>query len=125
MASTACASIGSPNTVPVPCASTTSTSDADNPAFANSSNLNSSGVAVADVGLTGRTTTYVPNKQKQWAPRVGFNWDIGGTQTNQLRGGVGVFTGSPPYVFMINAFSNTGLYGFASLSCTGTTASTS
>jgi hypothetical protein len=98
-------------------------SPADNTAFANSSNVINN-VTVADVGLTGRSTTFVPNKQKQWAPRVGFNWDIGGTQTNQLRGGVGVFTGAPPYVFLINAFSNTGLYGFASLSCSGTTSTT-
>ncbi|GAB2663703.1 hypothetical protein GCM10027271_23050 [Saccharopolyspora gloriosae] len=33
MASSACASTGSPSTVPVPCASTTSTSDADSRAF--------------------------------------------------------------------------------------------
>ncbi|MDF9869160.1 hypothetical protein OKW18_001298 [Streptomyces pratensis] len=34
-ANNACASIGSPNSVPVPCASTTSTSAADTPADTN------------------------------------------------------------------------------------------
>ncbi len=35
VASNACASIGSPSVVPVPCPSTTSTSATDNPAHAN------------------------------------------------------------------------------------------
>ncbi len=39
VASSACASIGSPNRVPVPCASTTSTSDAVSPASANAARI--------------------------------------------------------------------------------------
>ncbi|GIJ19374.1 hypothetical protein Vgi01_60580 [Micromonospora gifhornensis] len=39
VANTACASIGSPNDVPVPCASTTSTSDADKPAAPNAARI--------------------------------------------------------------------------------------
>lgn len=45
----------------------------------------------------------------QFSPRFGFNWDIGGTQVNQLRGGVGLFVGTPPYVWMENAYINNGL----------------
>ena len=39
VANNACASIGSPNDVPVPCASTTSTSDTDNPATPNAARI--------------------------------------------------------------------------------------
>lgn len=41
------------------------------------------------------------------SPRLGFNWQLGGTQ--QLRGGVGVFLGRAPYVWISNAYANTGV----------------
>ncbi|MEO7823779.1 MAG: TonB-dependent receptor, partial [Gemmatimonadaceae bacterium] len=57
----------------------------------------------------GRRTDDIPKRSVQFSPRVGFNWDIGGDQTNQLRGGVGLFVGTPPYVWMENAYINNGL----------------
>ena len=45
----------------------------------------------------------------EWSPRVGFNWDIGGNGTQQIRGGVGMFAGRPPYVWISNQFGNTGI----------------
>ena len=62
--------------------------------------------------------------ETQFSPRVGFNWDIGGTQRNQLRGGLGYFTGPPPFVYLSNAFGNSGLSGYASLTCNGSTTAT-
>ncbi|MEK6688769.1 MAG: hypothetical protein AABZ01_09955, partial [Gemmatimonadota bacterium] len=53
------------------------------------------------------------------SPRFGFNWDATGAGTSILRGGVGIFTGRPPYVWMSNAFSNTGREQ-VTLLCTGT-----
>jgi hypothetical protein len=50
------------------------------------------------------------------SPRLGFNWDVTGNQKNQLRGGVGVFMGPPPFVFMSNTFTNTG-NNFSQLVC--------
>ncbi len=70
-----------------------------------------------------RATNDVPN-ETQVSPRVGFNWDIGGTQRNQLRGGLGYFTGPPPFVYLSNAFGNSGLSGYASLTCNGSTTPT-
>ena len=64
-------------------------------------------------------TSWNPKKRAYWSPRVGFNWDVTGTQTNQLRGNIGVFTGPPPFILVANAFQNTGL-GLVRLSCTGT-----
>lgn len=43
------------------------------------------------------------------SPRVGFRWDINGDRQFILRGGVGVFTGRIPFVWLSNSFSNTGI----------------
>jgi hypothetical protein len=60
--------------------------------------------------------TYFPGKRTDQtpsnllvSPRVGFNWDISKNQQTQLRGGIGVFSGRTPYVWISNQFSNTGL----------------
>ncbi len=65
-----------------------------------------------------RETTSVPHLA-QISPRFGFNWDVTGDQRNQLRGGAGYFSGPPPYVYLSNAFGNSGLSGYTALSCTG------
>ena len=49
-----------------------------------------------------------PTGAFQFSPRFAFNYDIGGDQINQLRGGVGVFVGTPPYVWMENAYAQNG-----------------
>jgi hypothetical protein len=69
----------------------------------------------------GRSTSAVPNRSTV-SPRFSFNWDITGDQRNQLRGGLGYFAGTPPFVYLSNAFGNSGLSGYASLTCSGTTA---
>jgi hypothetical protein len=66
----------------------------------------------------GRHTSSVPSLA-QWSPRFGFNWDVTGDQVNQLRGGVGAFTGGVPFVYLSNAFGGSGLSGFSQLSCNG------
>lgn len=43
-----------------------------------------------------------------WSPRVGFNWDVFNNKKTQLRGGVGVFTGRVPYVWVGNQVANSG-----------------
>ena len=80
--------------------------------------------AVAD-GLTFRDetgagvqyrTAALPDKNILWSPRVGFNWDVNGNLTTQIRGGTGVFTGRPAYVWISNQIGNTGvLTGFEEL----------
>lgn len=57
----------------------------------------------------------------QFSPRIGFNWDMTGNQVNQLRGGVGLFVGIPPYVWIENAYIQNGRI-ITFLNCTtGTT----
>ncbi len=63
----------------------------------------------------------IPSGQILWNPRAGFNWDIDGLGNQQLRGGVGIFTGNPAYVWYSNAYANNGL-GLSILSCSPTSA---
>ena len=58
----------------------------------------------------------VPSGQLMFNPRVGFNWDISAETQQQLRGGAGLFTGNPAFVWMSNAYSNNGT-GIAILGC--------
>lgn len=58
----------------------------------------------------------LPSMRLHASPRIGFNWDVTGDQKNQVRGGVGVFMGPPPFVFMSNTFTNTG-NNFSQLVC--------
>ena len=56
----------------------------------------------------GRRTDDIPTTTVQFSPRVGFNWDVTGTLTDQIRGGIGLFVGTPPYVWLENAYLNSG-----------------
>ena len=59
-----------------------------------------------------------PSGNILWSPRLGFNYNVNGEGRTILRGGVGIFSGRPPYVWLSNAYGNTGLEQ-ASLVCTG------
>jgi hypothetical protein len=54
-------------------------------------------------------TAIMPTAQILWEPRFGFNIDVFGNKQTQLRGGTGVFTGRPPYVFISNQVGNNGV----------------
>jgi len=51
----------------------------------------------------------LPKNRIQMSPRIGFNWDVKGDQTLQVRGGSGLFTGTVPFVWISNQASNNGL----------------
>lgn len=57
----------------------------------------------------GVPTDQVPSGNFLWSPRVGFNWDINSDRKHQLRGGIGIFAGRTPYVWLSNQYSNTGM----------------
>jgi outer membrane receptor for ferrienterochelin and colicin len=56
----------------------------------------------------GRRTDEIPKHSVQFSPRFGFNWDVTGNQINQIRGGLGFFVGTPPYVWLENVYVNSG-----------------
>ena len=50
--------------------------------------------------------TRLPTKKALLSPRVGFNWDVKGNKTLQVRGGSGLFTGRFPFVWLGNHIGN-------------------
>jgi hypothetical protein len=62
-------------------------------------------VSVANFGYA---TDVVPNGV-EWSPRVGVNYALNDKGTQQVRGGLGLFTGRPAYVWITNQYGNTGL----------------
>ena len=61
----------------------------------------------------------LPTTTPYWSPRAGFNWDTMSDGSTQVRGGSGIFTGKPPYVWISNQIGNTGvLYGFSQTNAT-------
>lgn len=78
----------------------------------------------AVVTAYGRSTAEVPGTTFLFNPRFGFNWDMRGDQTTQVRGGAGLFSGRTPYVWISNAYGNTGL-DYVRFTCSGTNSSTS
>lgn len=54
-------------------------------------------------------TQTLPKTSALWSPRIGFNWDVTGDKVTQVRGGTGVFTGKPAYVWVSNQIGNNGI----------------
>lgn len=63
-------------------------------------------------------TGVFPSGNILWSPRLGFNYDVHGDGSFEIRGGAGIFSGRPPYVWLSNAYGNTGLEQ-AQLTCSG------
>ncbi|MFZ4619033.1 MAG: TonB-dependent receptor [Bacteroidota bacterium] len=66
-------------------------------------------------------TDKMPDANILWSPRFGFNYDVTGDRTTQIRGGSGIFTGKPAYVWISNQIGNNGvLTGFEQIDNTKT-----
>jgi hypothetical protein len=55
------------------------------------------------------STDKLPDANLLWSPRFGANWDVTGERTTQIRGGTGIFTGKPAYVWISNQIGNNGI----------------
>src|SRR5215471_5673855 len=87
---------------------------ADVPSFPDTPLANP--VTVTDFNLR----TDITPSPISWSPRVGFNWDMShgdAKKQRQLRGGIGLFSGRTPYVWLSNQYGNTGVQ-FTNLSVT-------
>jgi len=51
----------------------------------------------------------LPKGSLMFSPRVGFNYDVMGDQTTQVRGGMGIFTSRLPLVWPGGSYTNNGL----------------
>ncbi len=58
----------------------------------------------------GYSTSNKPKGNILFSPRLGINYDVNGDHITQIRGGIGVFTGRVPYVWMSNNYGNNGTY---------------
>ncbi|PZP49712.1 MAG: hypothetical protein DI598_07200 [Pseudopedobacter saltans] len=77
----------------------------DLPSFFNKPSANEAFAST----FPGYTTNQMPKTRIMYSPRVGFNWDVKGDASMQLRGGAGLFTGNVPFVWVSNQISNTGV----------------
>lgn len=52
----------------------------------------------------------LPDRDILWSPRIGFNWDVRGDNTFQVRGGSGIFSGRFPFVWVANQVQSTDFF---------------
>ena len=65
-------------------------------------------IEAAGFDLQGATIGSFIQSYWAFAPRFGFNWDVKGDRTLQVRGGAGVFTSRVPLVWPGGAYNNNG-----------------
>lgn len=90
----------------------------DVPFFAETGFANAQANALTFRDENGQSVQYqtekLPDPNILWSPRLGFNWNPFNSGILQVRGGTGVFTGKPAYVWISNQVGNNGiLTGFA------------
>ena len=56
----------------------------------------------------GVNTGHLPSGNVLWSPRLGLNYDLTGSGTAFLRGGIGLFSGPPPYRWLGNGYRDGG-----------------
>jgi hypothetical protein len=66
--------------------------------------------------IFGRRTDEMPRARVHLSPRIGIVWDLTGGARQQLRGGLGLFTGRPPLAWLVPGISSYGV-GTAVLRC--------
>jgi hypothetical protein len=62
-----------------------------------------------EAGPLGVNTAVTPSGNLLWSPRLGFNYDVGSRGRTFVRGGVGLFSGRPIYLYFSNIFETNGV----------------
>ncbi len=63
----------------------------------------------AHYDLKGAKSGQMPFTQFLFSPRVGFNYDVFGDESLQVRGGTGIFTSRIPFVWPAGSYTNNGI----------------
>ena len=82
---------------------------ADIPIFLNKPTENPTFNATTFATENNEYVGVVPKASPLWAPRLGFRLYLDDAHTSLLRGGLGIFTGQAPFVWLSNAYNNTGM----------------
>lgn len=64
---------------------------------------------VADGEIIVPDVSELPGINPLISPRIGFNWDVNGDQSLQIRGGTGLFSGRMPFVWLSNQVNGNGV----------------
>ncbi|UKT65631.1 TonB-dependent receptor [Pedobacter mucosus] len=66
---------------------------------------------VAGLNFAGQKvdTGVLPENRISYSPRFGFNWNVFGDRSFQVRGGTGIFTGRVPFVWIVSQSGDAGL----------------
>lgn len=83
----------------------------DRPTFPNVPQIITHPLVAALTFANGVTmnTGVLPKTRLLWSPRVGFNWDLYGDRSLQIRGGTGIFTGKIPFVWIVSQSGDNGM----------------
>lgn len=80
------------------------------PLFDDYFNTTTAGLIEAEgYDLGGAQAGQMPGSSLLVGPRLGFNYDLKGDQTTQIRGGVGIFTSRIPFVWPAGSYTNSGV----------------
>ncbi len=80
-----------------------------NPTIQNNDNLtlfDANGIPVKNGAGQQLDNGKLPSGNPLFSPRLGFNWNVNGNRTFQIRGGSGLFTGRFPFVWIGNHIGN-------------------
>lgn len=85
----------------------------DIPIYGNTALNNSKVDTLKFMDETGKAislhTDKLPKSNPLFSPRIGFNWNVKGNRKLQVRGGTGLFSGTPPFVYISNQVGNNGV----------------
>jgi len=81
----------------------------EQPRYPDVSEIKTSAIVAAQTFANGKVNTGdLPETRLAYSPRFGFNWDVNGDRSLQVRGGTGIFTGRIPFVWIVSQSGDAG-----------------